>query len=539
MLGKFFLESHADRPPLRVGLLLDSLILPRSSAEVVEQIQASNFARLELLVLNTATPDQESSWLYRAYERWDLRHLGEREDPTAPVDCSERLRSIRSVNEHDLARIRESRLDVLVHMGFKRLHADLAGTARYGVWSLVYGGCSHGHGPTCFWEVVTGDPLTRAELRAQMPGASPPVTLCRAVVGTEPGVSQVRNRPRPYWAATGFVVQKLHELHRHGWEHLINRSVPQAPDAGAPTRRAPNNWDMARWLVPTVTGKVVRRLLRRPRTPHWRIALRRSRSPLLDGRTDGKLNEFRWIESPAGRSYADPFLIEHESRTWLFFEDFDYSANLGRISVAEVLETGLGDVLPVLSKPYHLSYPCIFRDAGNFFMIPESGSNGTIDLYRCRRFPTEWSYEKELLRERAVDTTVWVEDGRYWFFVTFVEARALPTQLWLFSAESLTGAWTPHPANPISADVRNSRGAGAIFRYHGTLIRPSQDGSGRYGRRFTLNRIAVLSPSTYEEVPAVTVEPPGGFIGTHSYSCAEPLEAIDGNALLPASAAKG
>jgi hypothetical protein len=548
MLGKFFLESSADRPPLRVGLLLDSLMLPSCSSEVLDQIQASNFARLVLVVLDAADSNQPHSWLYRLYERWDARHLGERENPLAIVDGAARLRGVDSVNvsrpsrgssaefdERDLARIRDAGLDVLVSLGSARPGRALEHAARYGVWSLRYGGCATGQEPTCFWEVVTGDPLTRAELVAHIPGSQNPLTLCRAVVDTEPGMSQVRNQPRPYWAASGFVIQKLHELHRYGWDHVTARSVqPEAP-AGTRLSRRPSNWDMARWLVPTAAARVARRLLRRPLVSHWRIGLRRGGTPVLERRRGTELDGFRWIDSPVGRSYADPFLVQHDSRTWLFFEEFDYSARRGFISVAEVLETRLGDVVPVLSLPYHVSYPCVFRDRDEFFMIPESGNNETIDLYRCRRFPHEWTYEKELMRGRAVDTTVWIEDGRYWFFVTFVEPRALPTQLWLFSAESLTGTWTPHPANPISADVRNSRGAGAIFRHQGALIRPSQDGSVRYGRSFTLNRIAALSPSTYEEAPAVGIEPPAGFIGTHSYSSAGQIEAIDGNAMMPAA----
>src|SRR5271163_2255369 len=49
--------SPADRPPLRVGLLLDSTELSLFYARIIEDIQASNFARIELLVFRKpATP---------------------------------------------------------------------------------------------------------------------------------------------------------------------------------------------------------------------------------------------------------------------------------------------------------------------------------------------------------------------------------------------------------------------------------------------------------------------------------------------------
>jgi hypothetical protein len=173
------------------------------------------------------------------------------------------------------------------------------------------------------------------------------------------------------------------------------------------------------------------------------------------------------------------------------------------------------------------------------YMVPESVANGTVDLYRCTRFPDHWEVVKELLRDRAVDTTVWVDDGLCWFFVTLQEPRGFGTQLWLFYASDVAGNWSSHPANPISTDVRNSRGAGAIFRRNGKLFRPSQDCSRHYGFSLTLNEIVVLDRERYEERSCVTVTPTWAprLVGTHTYSHAGQVEIIDGCARRPASAA--
>ena len=87
------------------------------------------------------------------------------------------------------------------------------------------------------------------------------------------------------------------------------------------------------------------------------------------------------------------------------------------------------------------------------------------------------------------------------------EPRGDGLQLWLFHATSLTGKWIPHPASPISTDVRSSRGAGAIFRHNGKLFRPSQDCGRNYGHSFALNEIVVLNQCEYKETPGVTVGP--------------------------------
>jgi hypothetical protein len=127
-----------------------------------------------------------------------------------------------------------------------------------------------------------------------------------------------------------------------------------------------------------------------------------------------------------------------------------------------------------------------------------------------------------------VDTTVWSEGGGSWLFVTLRERRGGGLQLWLFSSRGILEDWQPHPANPISTDIRSSRGGGAIYREGERLMRPSQDCSGSYGRSFTLNEILVLNEQEYRERACGTVEAPPGMMGTHTYGRLDEVEAIDG-----------
>jgi len=166
-------------------------------------------------------------------------------------------------------------------------------------------------------------------------------------------------------------------------------------------------------------------------------------------------------------------------------------------------------------------------------MIPESRSQHAVVLYRAARFPLEWKRERELFSGDVVDTSVWVADGRVWFFVPRVDPRGGGIHLWLFSAEEPTADWRSHPASPISMDVRNARGGGAIFRQGETLVRPAQDCSRVYGYSFSLNRIIRLTDDEYEEQPLRHVEPGSAdwardLIGTHSYARAPGVEVVDG-----------
>ena len=238
--------------------------------------------------------------------------------------------------------------------------------------------------------------------------------------------------------------------------------------------------------------------------------------------------------------YADPFLIERAGRAFLFFEDYLYKARRGVIACAELKADG--SVTPartVLDMPYHLSYPFVFEHEGSVYMIPESASNKSVDLYRATSFPDTWEHVKSLQTGvRAYDVTLYVRDGVYWFFANIVErGTASSDELFLFSADSLTGDWTPHPMNPVVSDVRRSRPAGKLFERDGRLLRPSQDCSLSYGGAMQLNEVLVLSKTHYEERPVSRIDPDWApdLVGTHTINTSERFETMDGRRLAPVS----
>jgi hypothetical protein len=572
--ASLYRSSQTGKPSLRIGLLLDTTSLQRCFAEVVDHIVQSDFAAIELLVFNgsarkntgEARPARSlirkvidtlrdarlrRSFLFSLYQRWDRRNANPSTSPDAMVDCLERLAHVESMHvepitkrfvhrfpDDAIKRIREKKIDVLIRFGFNILHGEILTAARYGVWSYHHGDndCYRG-GPAYFWEVLEGNPVSGAILQVLTEELDAGKVLYKGLFATHEGFSHARNRVQPYWGASTFMIQKLRELHAHGWDHVERNVEKPAPYQGKKKIYSmPSNVEMLRWLVPLLIGKTLRRLVRRPMIRHWRIAVRVGAPPVPNSTSPPDMSGFHWIDSPKGHFYADPFVVEADGRHWVYFEDFDYATQLGKISCAEVCDGGLGKPLTALDRPYHLSYPCVFRDGGIWYMIPETASAGTVELYRCTRFPDLWQFEREVLRGSAVDTTVWIENGVYWFFVTFQEPRGSASQLWLYSASSLDGIWTPHPANPISTDVRYSRGGGAIFRHEGKLFRPSQDCSGEYGRAVTLNEIVVIDHEQYREEPRVTVDPNWmkDLVGMHTYSRAGAVEIIDGKTRLPA-----
>jgi hypothetical protein len=268
----------------------------------------------------------------------------------------------------------------------------------------------------------------------------------------------------------------------------------------------------------------------------WSLAISAKPPGLIGPGAPADLSSFVFVQAPPGHFYADPFLFRRGGSRWLFFEDYDFATRRGTIACAALDEQGrLGPARTVLDRPFHLSYPCVFEHEGEVYMVPESKANGTVDLYRCRRFPGEWELARTLFDGPVVDTTVVWHDARFWFFATLLDPRGGAGELWLFTAPALHHPWAPHPMSPISSDVRTCRGAGAIVHAGGRLYRPCQDGSRAYGGSLAINEIVTMDAQRYAEREVRRVEPTWrrGLVGTHSYAALDGLEVIDACELVP------
>ena len=142
------------------------------------------------------------------------------------------------------------------------------------------------------------------------------------------------------------------------------------------------------------------------------------------------------------------------------------------------------------------------------YLIPETWDEQRVDLWRCRRFPDDWTRERTLLDGVSMsDPTLHRQDGKLWLFGTVSEVRARANdELHIYMADTLEGAWRPHPANPVVSDRGRARPAGRLFFRDGHLMRPGQDCYGRYGRAVVLNRIDELNERSYAEIPVGRID---------------------------------
>jgi len=282
------------------------------------------------------------------------------------------------------------------------------------------------------------------------------------------------------------------------------------------------------WLLFQFVGRQARKLLFEETRP-WLLALR-ERQPGTPPEEHG--NGFGIIPQPEGHFYADPCLFKKDGRNYLFFEDYCHAAGKAVISCLELDPAGnWSEPKVVLDRKYHLSYPFVFQWQDEVYLIPETSTNRTIELYRALEFPYRWALDRVLLRNvRAADATVIRYHDKFWLFATLGDpGRPNIESLHLFVADGLEGSWRPHPKNPVVSDVRRARPAGRLFFAQGELIRPAQDCSVCYGHAIVFNRVEVMTEEDYREVPAGRIGPEWlpGSLATHTLTFNEDFEVRD------------
>lgn len=528
-------EQNVQRGALEIAIILDSYNVSAWIADVIDGLVRADFLDIRaVVVLGNPTQGERGkfqNWLFRQYAAWDARSKRSGYQPTKLVDISARFQDLfatGTARNSSIDALQSQSLDALIWLASLEPEKKLRKLARYGAWLYRQ------REPAYFWEIYDANPVTRSRLEVWRDGLEAPLIVDEAFSATVQGWSWRQNQDVPYRRSSAFMSRSLRRLLDRRDSGLAPLASPtDAAEQQGEVAHVPTNWEMGRFLLRNAARTLSRRIRFAGKESHWFVAYRTNRQKFVANTEELDLRGFRTIPAPEGHFYADPFVIKWQGVNYLFVEDYLFAEGRGCISVMQIGDNGaIGEPARILDLPYHLSYPFVFEHAGELFMIPETLGAGRIDLYRASDVTKRWEFVKTLKADvTAVDTTLWVKDGQFYFFTNIAERGAtVNDDLFLFYADELTGEWKPHPSNPIVTDVRCSRAAGKLFRRKGKLIRPAQDCSVRYGYACQLNEVELLTPSEYRERRLERIEPnwASGLIGTHTINNNEDFEVIDG-----------
>ena len=545
--------SSNNRNKLRVGVSLDGVEIPAWQFALLAEIKRSACAEIALIVVprieascakivREADPEC-GGFAYRAYRKFDERLFKCAPDACENTDARSLLanittfaakstpaRSVDPIGRDDVSRTGIFDIDVLISLASQVALADLPTCAHCDVWFYDHAetGTSNG-APVGFWEVLEGRGTTSVALLVLTNGSDHPLAASEGYVATE-RLSVWRNRNNCYWKSVSLIPRTLNRLHRLGRARFLAALAASDQHRAAVRSRRRASSEGVQFL-----GLALLHFTRYAsfKLSNWIFLHQWILMFGLSGEAASH-RDFQKIVPPENRDWADPFVICKDDVYYVFFEELPYEEKKGHISVFEMDQLGnYRAPTTVLERPYHLSYPFVFAWCGHYYMIPESASNRTIDVYQCTQFPTEWRYHKTLMRNvTATDGTLLHYADKWWLFAAVQGSAGVSAwdQLLLFYADNpLSDVWTSHPENPIVSDVRNARPAGKLFEHGGMLYRPAQDCSKGYGYAIHLNRIVKLSETEYEEERVKSIEPTWdpSITKTHTLNCADRLTVID------------
>jgi hypothetical protein len=243
---------------------------------------------------------------------------------------------------------------------------------------------------------------------------------------------------------------------------------------------------------------------REARRSQWSIGIFEGPSPLHLGPVPPVTNPVvssRDVTDVRAEFVADPFMLQRGSTWYLFFEVMDVATGHGYIGLATSSDgRSFHYERIVLREPFHLSYPYVFEDGSDVYMVPETYEAGAVRLYRATRFPEEWTLDTTLLSGKPfVDSSLVRYHDKWWLFTSTPEN----SELLLYYADALRGPWTPHPANPIvRRNLRIARPGGRVLAMSDHVLRFAQDDEHAYGRQVFAFEIRRLDETGYDEAPA-------------------------------------
>jgi len=203
---------------------------------------------------------------------------------------------------------------------------------------------------------------------------------------------------------------------------------------------------------------------------------------------------------------ADPFLFIKDEKLLLFYEyqKWDDPGCIAMIKTSD-LRTWTEPQI-VLKESFHLSFPYIFEDDGNIYMIPESQEHDSIRLYQANKDLTSFTFIRTLLNQERTndihfnynDSHIYKKDDKYYLFTSYQKNWMYYQELFI-TDDLLKGKFIKHPMSPICASNEFGRNGGSLIQFHDKLLRVTQDCHKNYGDNISLMEITELDERNYKE----------------------------------------
>jgi len=501
---------------LRVGVLFEEhQALTAWEMAVLNAIEADERLVLSAILTQKSDTSGAGSLAFKFVTFFDKRVFARRWTRTEG-SADDVLDVVARADTKDADAVRDRVLDVIVKLCPGPMEPRLLDDATFGVWSLDFLCATPATSATAgFAEAVESAPVTSAALVRLTEDPASVDVLATASGNTKP--SAARNRAYLTSKCAQLIVRELGRLAQ------LRRVEPRTRAQPVQERSEPRALAVMNYVA-TLGAKLAERAIYFAGAP---LGLRPQMWTLMFGKgtfETAKLTGAVDANPPRDQLWADPFLLERDGVLYVFFENYSYRRGRAHISVGRLD----GDTLTVLGDALHLethlSYPFVFTDGDEIYMMPENHQADRLEIWRCTDFPLKWELHATALEGRTPADSSMIKDGDTWWIFTNLSDPLYPdhcSELSVFAADGPDlKSVTEHKNNPVVIDTATARGGGRPFARNGRLYRPSQRNTdGRYGSGLNIMEIRRLDLDEYQEVLIRTIEPDAksGLIGCHHF----------------------
>jgi len=265
----------------------------------------------------------------------------------------------------------------------------------------------------------------------------------------------------------------------------------------------------------------------------WNVAYRQCPAGTILQQKKTAQYTWRVIPNPIGKWAADPFVIEHQDKIFIFAELFDVMHWRGEIGYCIFQGNTFSSWKTALKLQSHLSFPYLFQDnSGNIYMMPETGSTKTITLWKSQHFPDSWEkYIDIATGEKFVDS-IFVEHDK---LLSYCLKRGEVNKVMLLSGGNNGNGFAFKVVQHWEDKEDIRRPAGKILYFDGKQLRPAQIGKVRYGGgicfvKQNFSREGLLTEEHFQDIDLNDIHCENfsyPIVGCHTYNSIANMEIID------------
>ena len=525
---------------LKVGILISSgkEIAPWE-LETVKQLQKASFVCDIVFIVyrQFQSKTSNSNWAYQLFKKFEnlwfnSEYIASKKIQTPATYKYLKLTTIEedltNAAKEEIDLIKNESLDLIYCSNNNLLNDKFSSLAKFGLWIISFGTKQYRNSkPEGFWEVMNDEPVTGSSLYISY--KEKVFTVYDCTTQTIP-YSVLNNFNSIAWRSSSFLYYRLRELYLLGEKVFFSKY--QLPSITALKQLTPPSNKRLIFLIARNIYRYLIYKLNEKKQKKFTL-LYKNKGFTLD---DPEIKNFISLPLPTDTFWADPFVIQENGTSLIFFEEFKTTNNKAHISLIEIDETGKpSNPQTVLEKNYHLSYPFVFKFNDEYYMLPETSANKTVELYKATSFPGKWELAQTLINDIIfIDPTLFFKDSIWWLFGTTQTHPFTSTndQLMLYySKDLLSSDWNSHPQNPVATDIFNCRPAGKILEKDGKYYRPAQNNASKqYGYAISINEIKTLNEHTYKEEKILEINPSekNGVLAVHTLNFLDEITVIDG-----------